>query len=159
MSSGSQNLPLIRLENRVEQLKRAISISSSDKVDVTTTGLYKIMSAPTTSSAGGNVNAFAADIINGIFISTASAAVTLFFGTGAQIEALLPANSPIGITFQFTVINAGSSSGTITLGTAPAGLTFHSSVAATTIGINTSRTFLFRKTGSNAFDVYTISTS
>lgn len=140
---------------------QAISIASDGRVNVIsnlyTSGMYRIIGAPTVSSTAGAVSLTAAQALARVFTSTASTAVTLTFPTGTLIDAELPSNSPIGTSFEFTIVNAGSSTGAITLAAAPAGLSFYISVQTSTIAINTARTYLFRKTGTNTFDVFTLS--
>lgn len=155
MSSGSQNLPLIRLENRVEQLKRAVSITSDDTVNVTASSFYKVITTPIVVSTTP-YTMLAADIINGLIqATTGSSALT--FPTGTLLDAALPINSPIGTSFQCTITNG--SGGTITVASAT-GLTFQAiAVNIGTFSNGSSRTYLFRKTGTNTFDVYTLSLS
>lgn len=143
---------------------QGILISSDGKVNVnsnlyTLSGFYGVISAPTVSSTAGAVTLTAAQTLARVWISTASTAVTLTFPTGTLIDAELPVNSPIGTSFEFTIVNAGTSTGAITLAAAPAGLSFYIAVSTSTIAINTSRTYLFRKTGTNTFDVFTLSMS
>jgi hypothetical protein len=140
----------------------AISIASDGRVNVIsnlyTSGMYRIISAPTISSTAGATTLTAAQILGRVFVSTAATAVTLTFPTGNTIEVGLPENSPIGTSFEFTIVNAGSSTGAITL-VSNTGLTFYIAVTTSTIAINTARTYLFRKTGTNTFDVFTLSMS
>jgi len=118
---------------------------------------FNVMSAPTLVTATATITA--AQILSRVLVTQTSTGITLTFPTGSNIDAELPSNSPVGTSFQFTIVNAGNSTGAVTLGAAPAGLTFYIAVTTSTIAINTSRTYLFRKTATNTFDVFTLSMS
>jgi hypothetical protein len=79
------------------------------------------------------------------------AAATYTLPTAALIEAAVP-NATVGSTFDLSLVNIGTSSGTVTLATAT-GITDGGN-AFTVVAVTTSALFRFRKTGDNAYTVY-----
>lgn len=138
---------------------QAISIASDGRVNVIsnlyTSRTFKFIPVPEgLATAGSTISAPA--IVSGL-ATYGGPAGTVNFPSATVIDGELPSNSPVGTSFQFVFINAGT--GTITMAGAT-GLTFLGvAVNFGTFSVGIARTYLFRKTGSNAFDVYTISTS
>ena len=98
----------------------------------------------------GNLTITAAQLTSGLLVTVAgTAARGQTLPTAAQLDAQLP-NAKIGSTFEFTMVNLGTSSGVITF-TAGTGITI---VGVNTIAITTSAQFLARRTGDAAWTIY-----
>lgn len=92
------------------------------------------------------------EMLNGIMTVTSASAVALTLPTGAVMDAAF-GGFPIDASFDWTVINLGSSSGAITHTAAATGHTF---VGAATQAISTSARFRTRKTAAGVFVTYRI---
>lgn len=106
--------------------------------------------APQTATSTATLTA--AQITGGMLHANPSAsAATYTLPTAAQIDAAVP-SATVGSTFDLSIINVGTSSGTVTLATAT-GLTDGGN-AFVAVAITSSATFRFRKTGEGAWTVY-----
>jgi len=85
-------------------------------------------------------------------VATAGAsAVTYTLPTGALIDAAVP-NATVGSIFDLSIVNLGTSSGTVTLA-ASTGVTDGGN-AFVAIPVTSSQLFRFRKTGDGTYVVY-----
>jgi len=98
-----------------------------------------------------SVTLSAADVTNGLFTSTNTAAVAITLPTVATLEALV-INPRVGTAFDFVIINLGSSSGAVTM-TTNTGWTL---VGSVTVAISTSARFTARKSADNAWVLYRV---
>lgn len=113
-------------------------------------GVFDTQEAPTAKTATATLTI--AELRTRIITVTSASAVALTLPTGTLVDAAftgLPADS----SFDFTVINLGSSSGAVTM---TAG-TDHTYVGAAVVAISTSARFRTRKTAKNTFVTYRIS--
>jgi hypothetical protein len=87
-----------------------------------------------------------------MLVATAGAsAVTYTLPTGALIDAAVP-NATVGSFFDLSIVNLGTSSGTVTLAVST-GVTDGGN-ALTAIAVTTSQLFRFRKTGDATYVAY-----
>jgi hypothetical protein len=108
------------------------------------------MAAPQTASATATLTA--AQIVNQMLVASAgTSAVTYTLPTGALIDAAVP-NATVGSTFDLSIVNIGTSNGTVTLA-ASTGVTDGGN-AFVAIAITSSQLFRFRKTGDGTYVVY-----
>ena len=108
------------------------------------------MAAPQTATATATLTA--AQIVNQMLVAnpgTSAATYTLPLGTA--IDTAVP-NATVGSTFDLSVINIGTSSGTVTLAV-NTGVTDGGN-AVVTLAVTTSWLFRFRKTGDGNYVVY-----
>jgi len=106
--------------------------------------------APQTATSTATLTA--AQITGGMLHANPStSAATYTLPTAAQIDAAVP-NATVGSTFDLSIINVGTSSGTVTLSMGT-GITDGGN-AAVAVAITSSATFRFRKTGEGAWTVY-----
>lgn len=109
-------------------------------------------SAPQTATATATLTA--AQVVGGMLLANPStSAATYTLPTAAQIDAAVP-NATVGSTFDLSIINIGTSSGTVTLSMGT-GVTDGGN-AAVAIAITSSAVFRFRKTAEGAYTVYKI---
>ncbi len=95
-----------------------------------------------------------ADLLTGIITATSASAVALTLPTGTLTDAGLAAGYlDIDQSFEWSVINLGSSSGAVTM-TAGTG---HTYVGAAVVAISTSARFRTRKTAANTYVTYRVS--
>jgi len=113
-------------------------------------GLFDTQVAPTAKTADATLTI--AELRTGIITATSASAVALTLPTGTLTDAAFT-NLPVNSSFDFTVINLGSSSGAVTM-TAGTG---HTIVGLATLAINTSSQFRTRKTATNTYVTYRIS--
>jgi hypothetical protein len=113
--------------------------------------LMSAMAAPQTATTTATLTA--AQVANQMLVANpgSGAAATYTLPTAALIEAAVP-NATVGSTFDLSLVNIGTSSGTVTLATAT-GITDGGN-AFTVVAVTTSALFRFRKTGDNAYTVY-----
>lgn len=112
--------------------------------------VYTIQPSPTTGLTTSQTLTIAQ--LETLIITTAqSAPITLSLPTGTSIEGGLPTSSPNGTSFDFSIINAGSS-GTVTIGAG--GNTF---VGSTSVAFGTSARLRVLKNATNAYTIYRIS--
>ena len=109
------------------------------------------MAAPQTATATATLTA--AQIVNQMLVANpgSSSAATYTLPTGALIDAAVP-NATVGSTFDLSIVNIGTSSGTVTLAVST-GVTDGGN-ALVAIAITTSQLFRFRKTGDGTYVVY-----
>jgi hypothetical protein len=94
-----------------------------------------------------------AELLTKIVTVTSASAVALTLPTGTLADAgVLGGTMPVGYSFDWAVINLGSSSGAVTM---TAG-TDHTYVGAAVVAISTSARFRTRKTAANTFVTYRI---
>lgn len=119
------------------------------------TGWLRINGAQGTPTAyTATATATIAELLTRILTVTSASAVALTLPTGTLTDAGLGRGTlSIGQSFDFVVINLGSSSGVVTM---TAG-TDHTIVGLATLAINTSAQFRTRKTAANTFVTYRIS--
>ena len=108
--------------------------------------------APQTATATATLTA--AQVAGGMLLANPStSAATYTLPTAAQIDAAVP-NATVGSTFDLSIINIGTSSGTVTLSMGT-GVTDGGN-AAVAVAITSSALFRFRKTAEGAYTVYKI---
>lgn len=117
---------------------------------ITTGVTYK--NQPTQASESAAVTLTIAELLTGIVQFTGSTIGTLTLPLGTDIEGGLPATFPVNMSFDFSVINTGTSSGNVTI-TTNTGLTL---VGSMLVPITTSGLFRVRKTALNAYTIYRI---
>lgn len=113
--------------------------------------LMSAMAAPQTATTTATLTA--AQVVNQMLVASpgSGAAATYTLPTAALIDAAVP-NAIVGSTFDLSVVNTGTSSGTVTLATAT-GITDGGN-AFTVVPVSSSALFRFRKTADNAYTVY-----
>ena len=109
------------------------------------------MAAPQTATVTATLTA--AQVVNQMLVANpgSSTAATYTLPTGALIDAAVP-NATVGSTFDLSIVNIGTSSGTVTLAVST-GVTDGGN-ALVAIAITTSQLFRFRKTGDGTYVVY-----
>ena len=108
--------------------------------------------APQTATSTATLTA--AQVVGGMLLANPStSAATYTLPTAAQIDAAVP-NATVGSTFDLSIVNIGTSSGTVTLSMG-AGVTDGGN-AAVAVAITSSALFRFRKTAEGAYTVYKI---
>ena len=108
--------------------------------------------APQTATATATLTA--AQVVGGMLLANPStSAATYTLPTAALIDAAVP-NATVGSTFDLSIINIGTSSGTVTLSMGT-GVTDGGN-AAVAVAITSSALFRFRKTAEGAYTVYKI---
>ena len=108
--------------------------------------------APQTATSTATLTA--AQITGGMLLANPStSAATYTLPTAAQIDAAVP-NATVGSTFDLSIVNIGTSSGTVTLSMGT-GVTDGGN-AAVAVAITSSALFRFRKTAEGAYTVYKI---
>ena len=108
--------------------------------------------APQTATATATLTA--AQVVGGMLLANPStSAATYTLPTAAQIDAAVP-NATVGSTFDLSIVNIGTSSGTVTLSMGT-GVTDGGN-AAVAVAITSSALFRFRKTAEGAYTVYKI---
>ena len=108
--------------------------------------------APTAKTADATLTI--AELLTRIVTATSAAAVALTLPTGTLTDAgFFGGLAKVGDSFEWSVINLGSSSGAVTM-TAGTG---HTYVGAAVVAISTSAVFRSRKTAANTFVTYRIS--
>jgi uncharacterized protein RhaS with RHS repeats len=106
--------------------------------------------APQTATSTATLTA--AQVTGGMLVANPStSAATYTLPTASAIDAVLT-SAKVGSTFELSVVNTGTSSGTVTLATAT-GLTDGGN-AFVAVAITSSAVFTFRKTGDAAWSVY-----
>ena len=119
---------------------------------VTTTGnIYNIQPSPTALTATATLTI--AQILTNIIQVTSTTAVTLTLPTGTLTDAgVLSGALPTNGSFDWAIINLGSSTGAITL----AAGTSHTYVGSATVAIGSSAGFRTRKLAANSYTTYRI---
>lgn len=113
-------------------------------------GAFDNQGAPT-AYTGTTVTLTIADLLTRIITSTNTAAVGVTLPTGTLTDAAFTA-MPVGASFDWVIINLGSSSGAVTMNAG----TDHTYVGSATVAIATSARFRTRKTAKNTFVTYRI---
>jgi len=112
--------------------------------------ILSAMAAPQTATSTATLTA--AQVINQMLVANPStSAATYTLPTAALIDAAVP-NATVGSTFDLSIVNTGTSSGTVTLATAT-GITDGGN-AFVAVAITSSALFRFRKTADGAYTVY-----
>jgi len=105
-------------------------------------------------TAGATATLTAAQVTGGIlYADPTTSAATYTLPTAALIDAALP-SAGVGNTFDLSIVNVGTSSGTVTLSMGT-GVTDGGN-AAVAVAVTSSAMFRFRKTGDAAWSVYKI---
>jgi hypothetical protein len=113
----------------------------------------QFFSQPTPTAKVGDATLTIAELLTDIITVTSAAAVALTLPTGTLTDAgILSGALPNDKSFEWGVINLGSSSGVVTV---VAGAT-HTLVGLATIAINTQARFRTRKTAKNTFVTYRV---
>ena len=109
----------------------------------------------TTLAASGAQTATAAQLIGGVLVSTATAAFNLTTDTGALICAALEVvgQNFIGISFQFSIVNLGTSTFHVTLVAGATGVTVSGDAI---VEAGTSSTFRAVVTAANTLVIYKV---
>jgi hypothetical protein len=109
----------------------------------------------TTLAASGAQTATAARLLGGVMVSTASAAFDLTTATGAEICAALAAvnQNAVGISFEFSIVNLGTSTFHITVVAGASGVTVSGDAI---VEAGTSSSFRAVVTGTNTVVIYKI---
>lgn len=116
-------------------------------------GASGVQPAPTAKTADATLTI--AELQTRIITSTSASAVALTLPTGALTDAgFFGGLAKVGDSFEFAVINLGSSSGAVTMTAAATG---HTYVGAAVVAIATSARFRTRKTAAETFVTYRIS--
>jgi hypothetical protein len=103
----------------------------------------------------GDATLTAAELLGGIVTSTSATAVALTLPLGSLMDAAISGgNAPVDYSFDWSIINLGSSSGAVTVTPAASG---HTYVGSATLAISTSHMFRTRKTADDTFVTYRIS--
>jgi hypothetical protein len=111
-------------------------------------------SQPTPTAKTGDATLTVAELLTRIVTATSASAVALTLPTGTLTDAGFAGGlAKVGESFEFCVINLGSSSGAVTM-TAGTG---HTYVGAAVVAIGTSARFRCRKTAANTFVTYRVS--
>lgn len=108
--------------------------------------------APAPVAKTANFTPTVAEMLNRLMTVTSTGAVALTLPTGAVMDATLD-DMPIDSSFDWDVINLGSSSGAITMTAAATGHTF---VGNATQAIATSATYRTRKTAEATYVTYRV---
>ena len=110
--------------------------------------------ANTPQTATSTATLTAAQVTGGMLVANPStSAATYTLPTAAAIDAVVT-SAKVGSTFDLSIVNTGTSSGTVTLSMG-SGLTDGGN-AAVAVAITASALFRFRKTGDGAWSVYKI---
>lgn len=114
-------------------------------------GAFDKQTAPA-ANTGTTINLTPANLLDDKIIqSTNAAAVTVNLPTGAVLEAAFSA-LPLDASFDWVLLNTGSSSGAATVTAA----TGHTIVGAAVVAISTAIRFRTRKTATNTFVTYRV---
>lgn len=115
-------------------------------------GAYRVQPTPTAKTADATLTI--AELLTGIITVTSASAVALTLPTGTLTDAGLAGGTlKVDQSFEFIVINLGSSSGAVTM---TAG-TAHTYVGNATQAISTSARYRCRKTAANTYVTYRVS--
>lgn len=126
---------------------------------VTGTPLITYRDPPATDDTT-NTAASEAEILAGLIVKTPVAAQNWQLPTGAELSTAIGAGLIVGDSFEFTMINLGTTGDIVTL-TADTGTTVigymgvHPAADGATLGISCG-TFLFRNTGTDTWSVYRV---
>lgn len=104
-----------------------------------------------TAKTGTTITLTIAELLTGIITSTQTSAVGITLPTGTLTDAGVGALA-IGQSFEWVIINLGSSSGAVTMNAG----TDHTYVGSATVAIATSARFRTRKTAANTYVTYRV---
>ena len=108
---------------------------------------------PTPTALSATATLTMAQLLTGIVTTSGTVAITLTLPTGTLSDAGVTGPAlPVNGCFDWAVINAGTSSGAVTL----AAGTGHTIVGSTGVAIGTSAGFRSRKTAANTFVTYRV---
>lgn len=108
--------------------------------------------APQTATSTATLTA--AQVTGGMLVANPSTSAAVYtLPTAAAIDAVVT-SAKVGSTFNLSIVNTGTSSGTVTLA-AGTGITDGGN-ALVAVAITTSALFTFRKTGDGAWTVYKV---
>jgi hypothetical protein len=108
---------------------------------------------PTPTAKTGSATLTIAELLTRIVTATSASAVTLTLPTGTLTDAGFNGGlAKVGESFEWGVINLGSSSGAVTM----AAGTDHTYVGSATVAISTSARFRTKKTAANTFVTYRV---
>jgi hypothetical protein len=108
--------------------------------------------APQTATATATLTA--AQLVGGMLVANPStSAATYTLPAASTLEAALP-NATVGSTFDLSVVNIGTSSGTVTFSMGSGTGFTDGGNAVAVVAVTTSAIFRFRKTAENAYTVY-----
>ena len=114
-------------------------------------GFFDQQPAPTALAASATLTI--AQLLTGIVIPSGTVAITLTLPTGTLTDAGIAGPAlPINGSFDWAVINTGTSSGAVTV----AAGTAHTLVGSAAVAIGTSAGFRTRKTAGNTFVTYRV---
>lgn len=126
------------------------------QVGVGNTSEPNIVAIPAPESVAATATLTAAQVLNGILLvgSGATAAQTYTLPTVALLEADLVNSDKVGTSFQFSVVNLGTASGTAIIA-AGTGWTITGSLTMT-IPVTTGAAMIARKSGAGAWTLYRV---
>jgi hypothetical protein len=126
------------------------------QVGVGNTSEPNIVAIPAPESVAATATLTAAQVLNGILLvgSGATAAQTYTLPTVALLEADLVNSDKVGTSFQFSVVNLGTASGTAIIA-AGTGWTITGSLTMT-IPVTTGAAMIARKSGTGAWTLYRV---
>ena len=108
--------------------------------------------APQTATATATLTA--AQLVGGMLVANPSTtAATYTLPAASTLDAALP-NATVGSTFDLSVVNIGTSSGTVTFSMGSGTGFTDGGNAVAVVAVTTSAIFRFRKTAENAYTVY-----
>ena len=114
-------------------------------------GFFDQQPAPTALAASATLTI--AQLLTGIVIPSGTVAITLTLPTGTLTDAGVTGPAlPVNGSFDWAVINTGTSSGAVTVAAA----TGHTIVGSTAVAIGSSAGFRTRKTAANTFVTYRV---
>ena len=117
------------------------------------TRVARFTAQPTPTAKTGDATLTIAELLTRIVTATSASAVALTLPTGTLTDAgILGGAMPVGQSFEWSVINLGSSSGAVTM---TAG-TNHTYVGNATVAISTSARFRTKKTAANTYVTYRV---
>ena len=112
-------------------------------------GFFDQQPAPTALAATATLTT--AQLLTGIVTTSGTVAITLTLPTGTLSDAGVTGPAlPVNGSFDWTVINTGTSTGAVTM----AAGTGHTIVGSTAVAIGSSAGFITRKTAANTFVTY-----
>lgn len=126
------------------------SLWLTNKVWSDNDGAFDVQDTPIAKTADATLTI--AELRTRIITATKASAVAFTLPTGALTEAGF-STMPAGGSFDWNIINLGSSSGAVTVSGAATG---HTLVGSGVVAISTSATFRTRKTAANTFVTYRV---
>ena len=110
-------------------------------------------SQPAPTAKTGDATLTVAELLSRIVTATSASAVALTLPTGTLTDAgFFGGNAEVGQSFDWSVINLGSSSGAVTMTAGDD----HTYVGSATVAISTTAMFRTRKTAANTFVTYRV---